>query len=147
MIRRPPRSTLFPYTTLSDLGDRRSAHPVEPSLLIDLAQPPHARPRRPMRGTQALDAPALLVDADEQWTGGGRLQVARQLRDLGRLGDGAGEEDHAAHAAAHQLQLGRNRRRPLDTDEYASGSLAFELVHLPTPGAKGGAHSPMAGCP
>src|SRR3990170_2633938 len=28
MIRRPPRSTLFPYTTLSDLGGRDVHHPI-----------------------------------------------------------------------------------------------------------------------
>src|SRR3989440_2760481 len=43
MIRRPPRSTLFPYTTLFRSAERRGADPV---ILVDTdrASPPRARP-------------------------------------------------------------------------------------------------------
>src|SRR2546430_9282892 len=34
MIRRPPRSTLFPYTTSSDLGQKGTGYKVENGLLV-----------------------------------------------------------------------------------------------------------------
>src|SRR5438309_6327858 len=52
MIRRPPRSTLFPYTTLSDLGSHRGR-----SRGVALGVPPTglaapARDRRPVRRSE-----------------------------------------------------------------------------------------------
>src|SRR2546429_2839992 len=47
MIRRPPRSTLFPYTTLFRSGDR------QPSSSVERKQVPYcAAPPRPERGSQ-----------------------------------------------------------------------------------------------
>src|ERR1041385_9342574 len=47
MIRRPPRSTLFPYTTLFRSGDddprrSRDRHRNDRGLLVDAARPAHA---------------------------------------------------------------------------------------------------------
>src|SRR3712207_7051010 len=54
MIRRPPRSTLFPYTTLFRSRARRAAH---------RARPPRRRVR--LRRTAAPRAPADLLGAPE----------------------------------------------------------------------------------
>src|SRR5690348_18211894 len=48
MIRRPPRSTLFPYTSSSDLveGDHRVLHPADRSLDADRRRPRVVEPPR-----------------------------------------------------------------------------------------------------
>src|SRR3712207_7621209 len=48
MIRRPPRSTLFPYTTLFRSEDRRDDEPLRPHALEVLA--PRDRPELPTHG-------------------------------------------------------------------------------------------------
>src|SRR2546430_12537134 len=57
MIRRPPRSTLFPYTTLSRSGDR-----VVPGLTAVLIERPGREPR-PARQAVRLDIEAQRVTA------------------------------------------------------------------------------------
>src|SRR3712207_7365156 len=49
MIRRPPRSTLFPYTTLFRSGERGGGHRRHEGVLLPAARGPHAGsgPRSP----------------------------------------------------------------------------------------------------
>src|SRR5258708_9478564 len=59
MIRRPPRSTLFPYTTLFRSHDRRAPRQnLDPSLVGELA---HARAIRSEEHTSELQSPDHLV--------------------------------------------------------------------------------------
>src|SRR5260370_15607136 len=53
MIRRPPRSTLFPYTTLFRSGDDRG---------YVQRREPHRRPRRPGRGRGRVGARRVRPD-------------------------------------------------------------------------------------
>src|SRR3712207_8844828 len=46
MIRRPPRSTLFPYTTLFRSAQRRLELPVQHVVAAGVADDPVAQPRR-----------------------------------------------------------------------------------------------------
>src|SRR2546426_2977221 len=71
MIRRPPRSTLFPYTTLFRSPSRRSARhgciPVQAQLLIAFevwavsSTPPRLRTLRSEEHTSELQSPCNLV--------------------------------------------------------------------------------------
>src|SRR3712207_7880822 len=54
MIRRPPRSTLFPYTTLFRSADRRGHRRLGPHAAVPHAQPARAR-ARVARGLRAAD--------------------------------------------------------------------------------------------
>src|SRR3712207_9498752 len=75
MIRRPPRSTLFPYTTLfrSDLGRGLDLQPLPSGLAVDADADLHlvvgerevrlARRRRDARGQRHAHAAPLVVDA------------------------------------------------------------------------------------
>src|SRR5258706_3820412 len=80
MIRRPPRSTLFPYTTLfRSLGDRTRAEVVYKSALDDL-QPP-AQPElfsREDYGSTLRDAAALVTLASE--AGGSRPMIVNAVQ-------------------------------------------------------------------
>src|SRR6266511_6443476 len=67
MIRRPPRSTLFPYTTLFRSPDRRAAEHAIEAPLRQRARPRHSRIREPLlpglahrpRGLEADDPCAV----------------------------------------------------------------------------------------
>src|SRR3712207_8826257 len=65
MIRRPPRSTLFPYTTLFRSTKARGHEPGQP--LRDLVQATAAEderaPRRPVRAAQAAGEAKLFAQA------------------------------------------------------------------------------------
>src|SRR5437660_4141877 len=72
MIRRPPRSTLFPYTTLSDLDDRARPAPRQPvhrfrdllghRLAIPLREAPHqARLAEPDRKSTRLNSSHVAI--------------------------------------------------------------------------------------
>src|SRR5256885_12037656 len=64
MIRRPPRSTLFPYTTLSrSLADRRQADHLEPPLQRLHRELPGLLHRVPERLDALLADPARLQHA------------------------------------------------------------------------------------
>src|SRR3712207_7454086 len=52
MIRRPPRSTLFPYTTLS--RSRRSGSPAKPSLPAPSSDQPHRAATEPLAKSARL---------------------------------------------------------------------------------------------
>ena len=60
---------------------------------------------------------ALLVDEKEQGDGAERLEIGRQLRDLGGRDDIVRKEDDAAHTTAgNQLSHRGRRLRPLEAD-------------------------------
>src|SRR5256885_7098500 len=59
MIRRPPRSTLFPYTTLFRSGKRRCSHEPRPPLALAGGQVIH--PDRSEEHTSELQSPCNLV--------------------------------------------------------------------------------------
>src|SRR2546430_13789754 len=92
MIRRPPRSTLFPYTTLSRSGDR-----VVPGLTAVLIERPGREPR-PARQAVRLDIEAQRVTA----VGQRGARVHEQLGHVGRPGTsrGLGHVDWGAHLLA-----------------------------------------------
>src|SRR2546428_10242038 len=105
MIRRPPRSTLFPYTTLFRSRRPRRAHAMEGLLLQ------HAQELALLIGAQLAD----LVQEDRAAIG--LLEVALTV------GDGAGE---AALHVAEQLaleQLGRDGGH-VDGHERSGGARA-----------------------
>src|SRR5256885_9205303 len=81
MIRRPPRSTLFPYTTLSrSRADRRPVHPgqVQPAAL--------APPGPQKRGTHPAGRFAdPVVERDEIGGQGGHERAAARRAELLRL--------------------------------------------------------------
>src|SRR3712207_8697745 len=83
MIRRPPRSTLFPYTTLFRSGE---PHPA----VLYAAWVSGARKVHPLGGVQALAAMAFgLLDSDpaDMLVGAGNAFVAEAKRQLyGRVG-------------------------------------------------------------
>src|SRR5256885_14890816 len=74
MIRRPPRSTLFPYTTLSRPPMREKSARVERERRVPLFDPPKASelsplkllddppPREPLYSAEALEALSRLVE-------------------------------------------------------------------------------------
>src|SRR3712207_6918861 len=86
MIRRPPRSTLFPYTTLfrSELERLLGALHVDP--LADLLLHPHARPARAAAETPVLAAVHLL---------------------RGEAGDGVRSEEHTSELQSRQYLVCR----------------------------------------
>src|SRR5437762_6642816 len=63
MIPRPPRSTLFPYTTLFRSSSRRTPGPMEASACRVLAVPRHISviPARSEEHTSELQSPMYLV--------------------------------------------------------------------------------------
>src|SRR3712207_7914844 len=63
MIRRPPRSTLFPYTTLFRSGPRRprQPHPRRPGPRRRQPPRPHRRRGRPGRAARGIRAAAELA--------------------------------------------------------------------------------------
>src|SRR3712207_8165148 len=79
MIRRPPRSTLFPYTTLFRSGDVRAGRAG--------ARPLPAHPRRGHRAPPAVlaavdDPPARRVHAELPRDGGGRRRSEEHTSEL-----------------------------------------------------------------
>src|SRR5256884_4509868 len=116
MIRRPPRSTLFPYTTLFRSGQRRKVRELKD--LVDVAKHAAERAARFLRGTtpassrdwiekgrhdfvteadrqaEALIADTLLHAVPESRVVGEELSPAG-----GRPGDGGGVLGPAARAA------------------------------------------------
>src|SRR3712207_7781690 len=74
MIRRPPRSTLFPYTTLfrSGVGEvDRPAHPVADDHLEAVELPAEERPHREAEGDHLvahLGGEEVVVDQDRKST-------------------------------------------------------------------------------
>src|SRR6266498_5422327 len=102
MIRRPPRSTLFPYTTLfrsvRGRGPTRRGRPARGSLVLHdrahLHRTAHARRRNArcevdrgveVGGLEREPAAERLLDGDERPVGGQRLAVLHPHRG-GRLG-------------------------------------------------------------
>src|SRR3712207_7307199 len=88
MIRRPPRSTLFPYTTLFRSVDRPVAGDLHDHLPVDVAEGPDERvgdhpvagePGPLGRGGQAGDVERLQVER----RGAGDDLLARQAVDVG----------------------------------------------------------------
>src|SRR3989440_12899113 len=80
MIRRPPRSTLFPYTTLFRSRRKLSLPQVAPLHLRRLLLPQHSQQRRRdiLKRTIRTQLPSLVVHQDERhWVGGeiGRAHV------------------------------------------------------------------------
>ena len=129
------------------LHDRRPVHSRDPALLVQLSDAPHARPGGPVRWPQPLHAAALLVDADQQRAERIGLQGPGQLGDLRRVDHVPGEQDHGAHAAPDEIELGGSGCGALDPHEHTAGRLAVEFVHLSTSGwGKIGAHSRTPGC-
>src|SRR5216684_1237009 len=62
MIRRPPRSTLFPYTTLFDLLEAEPAHPMMERGRVEGASERFARGRHAL-GERLMDgAPLRIID-------------------------------------------------------------------------------------
>src|SRR2546425_8841853 len=63
MIRRPPRSTLFPYTTLfrSASGDERRGLPLPPSHILPVGGPVGVARERSEEHTSELQSLAYLV--------------------------------------------------------------------------------------
>src|SRR5256885_3931150 len=61
MIRRPPRSTLFPYTTLSDLSSPRTVLRTGPTISSKALPPAPEAPRRSEEHTSELQSPCNLV--------------------------------------------------------------------------------------
>src|SRR3712207_7926728 len=88
MIRRPPRSTLFPYTTLFRSADGGGA--------------PAADPRR---GTRAVRSPRLQRDADDRRRRGRRHHPGRHLRPL-QL-EGGRSEEHTSELQSRQYLVCR----------------------------------------
>src|SRR2546422_2571156 len=79
MIRRPPRSTLFPYTTLF-----------------------RSRPRRQLRGVVALQTPGEIVEVDH----GPGVPDARQIRmPVGQARRRRGRERSEEHTSELQSRL------------------------------------------
>src|SRR5256886_3508158 len=72
MIRRPPRSTLFPYTTLFRSSVRR------------LAERPQVPPRRPRLHRRLQAGAARAESEDRQGGGGARHGVQRKLQGADR---------------------------------------------------------------
>src|SRR5256885_8542393 len=62
MIRRPPRSTLFPYTTLFRAGPRRRAVPGAVRVRLERAVPPGARPGAGARAARRVAASRVLQE-------------------------------------------------------------------------------------
>src|SRR5256885_3756667 len=95
MIRRPPRSTLFPYTTLFRLRAVRLAHEVD-RLALRLEAPPHV--------------PCAAAGAAQVEHGiGGRLRlVGDALAETVEGDPGDGDALHREHARAQRL-LARQR--------------------------------------
>src|SRR3712207_6961339 len=83
MIRRPPRSTLFPYTTLFRSGERGCAGGGDDRRQGPGRSAPGERPRRALRPVQPVDA-ARGGDGDERrlWRGGGRPRLAEDTAEI-----------------------------------------------------------------
>src|SRR3712207_8564406 len=88
MIRRPPRSTLFPYTTLFRSEDAHLPHPDEP------AQQPASETALLRSGTHLCGALAQVYSSRELLP----KKLRRRLHDLLRLGDRKSTRLNSSHA-------------------------------------------------
>src|SRR3989475_10825363 len=103
MIRRPPRSTLFPYTTLFRSPELRVADVLDPAAVLSVVQ---RRRRREPRPREIDDEPRRITQG-EVLDVHGTLEVDHDL-------DFAGRRDHAdgLHLAiAPRPRQGSGRRR------------------------------------
>src|SRR3712207_8497491 len=91
MIRRPPRSTLFPYTTLFRSRALASADPRRPGR----AAPRGAEPRRRLRGRAAADGAHVPV--------GSRREGAADVR----RADDRRSEEHTSELQSRQYLVCR----------------------------------------
>src|SRR5437762_11180960 len=66
MIRRPPRSTLFPYTTLFRSGDQREERPLLPWGMPSDATRRNRRGRRRGRGRFRLDRKSTRLNSSHR---------------------------------------------------------------------------------
>src|SRR5688572_32657778 len=91
MIRRPPRSTLFPYTTLFRSCAVRSARP-SPSPATAPPVPPHGRHARSEEHTSELQSQSTLVC---------RLLLEKKIQETGCTTDprGVGRCNSSPHSA------------------------------------------------
>src|SRR2546427_10075908 len=96
MIRRPPRSTLFPYTTLFRSGDRdlerdEGDHAPRPALL-GADGPPHGVPEQRVREQPVgpMDVLQVIAVRDE-------LAVAEREAEAGARGTEVGDERAEQH--------------------------------------------------
>src|SRR3989442_5829940 len=81
MIRRPPRSTLFPYTTLFRSAIGEGAHVTTADRRLDVGE----RRPGPARERVGLEAPIHLLDVPDATVPVGRLRRYRQDRKSTRL--------------------------------------------------------------
>src|SRR3712207_7584513 len=102
MIRRPPRSTLFPYTTLSDLGARRQ----RPGLSDRDRDPGDAD------AGEEGHAPALRRGADGG--AGGSLREPEQLREGLRRSEEHTSELQSRQYLVCRLLLEKKKKQKLD---------------------------------
>src|SRR2546422_11670775 len=103
MIRRPPRSTLFPYTTLFRSEELVQALHRSTPALEDRKHPPerHGRPREP--GQVAEDGDQV---TDRELLGDGELPPVPEHHEPARPGHRAHDGyDEAAHARQAEAQL------------------------------------------
>src|ERR1035438_6387186 len=99
MIRRPPRSTLFPYTTLFRSSERGVEDPdAEPSL-------------------GARSAPLQLLDEERYGIGADVLDLMREPRHPGHVGVGCpllrAEDSLAQHVQAERDPAAKEERDPV----------------------------------
>src|SRR5688572_25820458 len=97
MIRRPPRSTLFPYTTLFDLSHGVGDGLLRAAISVHLG---HER-RRDAKGVPALEPPAAGVVSQVERNGRRRPGHYRRLGEMA--------EPHAQKLAARRRANARDR--------------------------------------
>src|SRR2546425_369171 len=150
MIRRPPRSTLFPYTTLfrSPDGRRASGAPAEPDPAA--LERPRAIDTRVERraGDEAPGDGAALRSAAPAGAGPPARTQPGVARRAGRRdaesGPGATTDERAAGEPAH-VAARQSRRGPRDTGLSHPGAAgALPRGATPVPGADPGAHRARA---
>src|SRR3712207_7236350 len=95
MIRRPPRSTLFPYTTLFRSLSRVIAS-QEPDGYVGITPKDFRPPDKPLRGMDPYELYFkfhALIPAYEQWRDTDALEAARHLGDyfVATIGPGKAE--------------------------------------------------------
>src|SRR2546425_8941944 len=127
MIRRPPRSTLFPYTTLF-----RSIYPVRDAAALE-----HPAGRIPRR----LDVPA--VDETHATLAGQTRGPPRPKEQAGQRLGAAGRDGEAGdHPPQAGVDFGRVGGAPRRDDQFTGGEKSGELTVQPR-----GAAAPWGGGP
>src|SRR2546425_3807885 len=134
MIRRPPRSTLFPYTTSSDLGDDVRLEDVPEVALLDAAVPDVVGIHDHHRAVPALREAAGLVDPDVVLEAGLRRLAAKVLHEpldvaLGRAGIAPGAHEDVDAVLTHQSSAGAVARAAFRsaTNRSTSSRIAFTI--------------------